>query len=204
MTKDRKVRTLAIVAVLVSILALGVGFSALNQALTINSTTKIKVASWDLHFEPLDNKTVNYVMPSLTGAAKDITGVSDTVTTGTGAKVEATSITLAAELSQPGDKAVYEFQVVNDGTINATLSSITGLEDLSDYASKNVNFTLEYDGKSVTSVNDVVDKTLNAEASKTIKLTVEYDKNTTEEQLEALTQDVKINKTIVFNYVQAN
>ena len=63
MEKERRIKVLSLVALIVAVLGLTVAFAALSQTLTINGTASINSASWDVHFE-------NLTGPDLTGEGK--------------------------------------------------------------------------------------------------------------------------------------
>ena len=47
MEKERRIKTLSLVALIVAVLGLTVAFAALSQTLTINGTASINSATWD-------------------------------------------------------------------------------------------------------------------------------------------------------------
>ena len=108
MEKTRKVKIISLIVLVVMILCLTVAFAALSQTLTINGSAAVNAASWDIHFEnlTLSEKTVTAEVsgtPQLTGTV--ISGIN-------------------VSLNKPGDKIVYEFDLVNNGSIEAKLTNI--------------------------------------------------------------------------------
>ena len=182
MEKERKIKVLSLVALIVAVLGLTVAFAALSQTLTINGTASVNAAEWDIHFanlsEPVIEGDATTIKPTLSGTS--ITGYTATVT-------------------KPGDSVIYEFDIVNAGTVDAIISSITipikyreclatGLTDenckpydfnddgyinvidTSVYA-EIINYGLYYsDTDKLVKKNDV----LNAGETKRVKLVVEY------------------------------
>jgi len=107
MEKERKIKTLSLVALIVAVLGLTVAFAALSQTLTINGSASVNAAEWDIHFE-------NVVTNGLNGAVIN----SEPVVTGT-------SITgLNGTITKPNDQIELFFDIKNNGTINAKISSI--------------------------------------------------------------------------------
>lgn len=106
MEKERKVKVLSLAALVVAVLGLTVAFAALSQTLTINGTASVNASEWDIHFANLSDATIE-------GAA-----------TTTKPVLSGTSISgYAVTLTKPGDSVTYEFDIVNGGSVDATLSS---------------------------------------------------------------------------------
>ena len=55
MEKQRKIKVMSVVALIVAVLGLTVAFAALSQTLTINGTANVDAASWDIHFETISS-----------------------------------------------------------------------------------------------------------------------------------------------------
>lgn len=184
MKKDRGTRTIAIFAILLSILGLTVGYSALSQTLTINGTGKVIGADWNIVW-------ANISEPQLVGSAsapsKENVIISDT------------SITLNdVILRLPGDSITYTFDVSNTGDINAKIGTITA--STPDYTGtgetstadvqlvrNNFEYQLTYDDNKALAVND----TLNAGDTKTLKLTILYKESAT---------DIPTNDVVISNF----
>lgn len=108
MEKTRKVKIIILIVLVVMILCLTVAFAALSQTLTINGSAAVNAASWDIHFE-------NLTLSEKTGTAEVIGTPQLTGTIISGIDVS---------LNKPGDKIVYEFNLVNNGSIDAKLTNI--------------------------------------------------------------------------------
>ena len=110
MEKERRIKILSIIALIIAILGLTVAFAALSETLTINGTASVEAASWDIHFE-------NLTGPDLEGTGK----VNDTAT------LDGTTISnVNMSVTKPGDSVTYYFDIVNDGTIDAVLETDLG------------------------------------------------------------------------------
>ena len=111
MEKERRVKALAIVVLVIAVLGLTIAFAALSQTLTINGSAKLDASKWGLKFENLSS-------PTTTGDAS-IVGE---------AKInESTYVEIAnmnVRLTTPGDKVVYTVDLVNEGSINAKIDEI--------------------------------------------------------------------------------
>lgn len=119
MEKGRKVKTLSLVALIVSVLGLTVAFAALSQTLTINGTANVDAASWDIRFESLDgtNKVIPVVSRS-NGGTMEGEGYALTLSEDCSALVN------LVEFSRPGDTYTYKFNIANNGTVDASISEI--------------------------------------------------------------------------------
>ena len=104
MERNRKIKTLSLVALIVAVLGLGVAFAALSSQLTINGSAKAQAGSWNIHFA----KTLD--MPTQTTGNASFTEptLSDTSILG-----------FKATVTKPGDSVTYYFDIVNSGTVDA-------------------------------------------------------------------------------------
>ena len=107
MEKQRKIKILSVVALIVAVLGLTVAFAALSQTLTINGTANINTASWDIHFENLES-----------GVGGDAVVNGEPV-------INRTTITgINVTLTKPNDIVQITADIVNAGTINAKIGSV--------------------------------------------------------------------------------
>ena len=190
MEKTRQIKIISLCALLVAVLGLTVAFAALSQTLTINGSAAVNAASWDIHFEKTSGKetevkgTATFTEPTLSGTTIE---------------------NFSATLTKPGDSVIYYFDIVNNGTVDAVVTSYDFPLAIKECASNNnaysycMNFDFNSDGdidaldKSVylTLFNDRLayadtDKsvrqgdTLNAGETKHMKLVIEYNDTATE------------------------
>ena len=108
MEKTRKIKIISLCALLVAVLGLTVAFASLSQTLTINGSAAVDAASWDIHFEKTSGKETE-----VKGAA------TFTEPTLSGTTIE----NFSATLTKPGDSVTYYFDIVNNGTVDAVVSS---------------------------------------------------------------------------------
>ena len=108
MEKTRKIKIISLCALLVAVLGLTVAFASLSQTLTINGSAAVNAASWDIHFEKTSGKETE-----VKGAA------TFTEPTLNGTTIE----NFSATLTKPGDSVTYYFDIVNNGTVDAVVSS---------------------------------------------------------------------------------
>ena len=198
MEKERGAKIIAIVALLIAVVGLTVGYAAYSSTLTINGTATVDPASWKVNFGYKDGTT------SLTGTIK-------------GHATETTAPTLAdttisgfdVTLKAPGDSVTYNFLIKNSGTLNAELASFTmGTLTCAPNASGSISqedatklcgelkYTLAYaDGSTITTGT-----TLNATDSKELELKLEWPSASTL----SVSDDVKVTiGATTFVYEQA-
>ena len=108
MEKERRIKIISLCALLVAVLGLTVAFASLSQTLTINGSAAVDAASWDIHFEKTSGKETE-----TEGAA------TFTEPTLSGTTIE----NFSATLTKPGDSVTYYFDIVNNGTVDAVVSS---------------------------------------------------------------------------------
>ncbi len=192
--KDNKklLYSMVIVALILSVVGISIGFAAMSAQLTVNGTTTVTPATWKIKFQELAKVSGD---DTLIVTAPQIT--SDTHIGN-----------YALKLTKPGDKVVYKFQVANTGTLDAILTSYTfatptitgtGATATDDAAivSRNLIYTLTHNDATNSAIQ--VGETLNVNQSTEFLLTVEYDANADE----LPTDDVTISgMDITFTYGQ--
>lgn len=113
MEKERGFRIIAVIALMVAVVGLTIGYAAYSSTLKINGTANVDPSSWNVKFV---YKTGNSLTATLTGGA-----VMSTEATLTDTQVSGFNVTLKA----PGDSATYTFAVKNAGSLAAKLSTFT-------------------------------------------------------------------------------
>lgn len=170
MEKQRKIKQLTLMVMIVAVLGLTVAYAALSSTLNITGAATLDAATWKLEFNSLS-------APVLTGGAKVVT--APTITGGT------TLGTYNVTLTKPGDSVKYTFNVKNAGTINAKISSFTkaakptctsptGVTIDATTVCNGLTYTLVYtDTKAPVAQNDV----LAAGQTRNLTLTLAFDGN---------------------------
>lgn len=167
MKSEFRVQVLSVLAIVISITALTIGFAAFSSTLTIEGTATVENTSWDVHFETLSGST-------LVGSA--VVNTPPTINTN-----NAVLSTYDVSLSVPGDSVSYTVNVKNSGSYDAILSSIivptptctgTGTYATTDETNvcNNLTYTLTYSDGTVIQTGDII----SAGDSETLKLTLEY------------------------------
>ena len=109
MEKNKKMIGIAIIALIVSLVSVGIAFAAMSQDLTVNGGGTFNPANWSVKF----NTSSLVVTP-----VGDATGTTPTIT--------ATTIgTYAVTLTKPGDSVNYLFKVENSGSLDAVIAVLT-------------------------------------------------------------------------------
>ncbi len=103
-TRDKK--NILIIALLVSVVFMSVGYALLSTELRVNGGATIEDPSWDV-------KISNIVSTATTGTGEDL-----------GVTTNNTLATFNAKLMEPGDSVTYTVSVTNSGNINAKLNNI--------------------------------------------------------------------------------
>ena len=122
---NNKKKNILLGVLVVGVVAMTVAFAALATNLRISGTANTAATSWNIHFANWATDTASTVTyggnthqnTATYPAVNQLTTSDSTNVT----KVEGVNITLG----QPGDYAKYNFEIVNDGSIEASLSSFT-------------------------------------------------------------------------------
>lgn len=118
MEKNRGSKVIAIIALIVAVVGLSLGFAAFSQTLTINSSAEYTPGddSFKVQFSGSKGSITTSVTPEVTGA----TGKTATITNGTDPVIN----NLGATFTAPGQSVVYSFYVANTGSVDAYLNNV--------------------------------------------------------------------------------
>ena len=188
--KDRTFRTLAIVALFLSVVGLSIGYAALSQELKVQGTGKVIAQDWDIKFTTL-------LTPIKFGDTELKTQTID---------VAGTTMAFDVDFKLPGDKVVYKFKVENLGDIDAKVSSIvlTGIPSGHDLENE-INFSFGYynpatiDNDNITAADIsaiAVGDSLAAGDAVDVMVIAEYDSSVTE--LPAVDTSFALSATLVY------
>lgn len=209
MNREREMKTLVIAALVISVVAIGVGFAAFSTTLQINGTATVNTVgkTWDVHFENIE-KTAQ----STEGLGSSV----PTISNGTaGENVTNTAIsTITAAFTAPKQKLQYKITVKNAGTYDAKLTAasiptldtitVTGTGEAAETDAANVKRHLKFsftkaDGGAVTPGTD----TLAAGATQDYLYTIEYEDLTNAAELPKAEVSISIPQTTL-TFGQAN
>lgn len=149
--EKRSKQHMIIIALVGVIFGMTVGYSALSSVLKINGTSKV-TGNWDIHFTTIEEQNKVNVVSS------------------TSAINGKTTATFNVDLQKPGSSIEYLVTVTNGGTMNATLESIGGLDEINAASPLDIVYAIE----------DIAEgDALNAGDSKTFKVKVLWKANST-------------------------
>lgn len=165
------------VIILILFASIGVGYAALTSTISINGTTQITSAKWDVHFANCSigaNASGNHAQPHITD---------------NGTKLTISSIGLNA-----GYEVEFYIDVVNAGSIDARLSGLVK-SNLTTEQKKYLSYTVTYGFNTPIKENDL----LKAGTSERIRISIVYSDDKT---LAPTTQQTISNLTFRLDYVQ--
>ena len=179
MEKERRVKWLVIVSLIVAVLGLTIAFAALSETLTINGTATLDAAKWGIKFENLTSGTK-------TGDAivnNEATIASDKVTINN----------IDVTLKTPGDSVTYTVDLVNEGTINAEISNIK-VPELTEEQKRYIDFKVTYDNGEEVTQGDI----LNSETTKNLTIKIEFKKDVEASDLPSEAQQISLSYKLDF------
>ena len=207
MGNDNKVKNIILTVLVIGLVSMTIAYAALTQTLYIRDNQVTITTDWSVHFANKAGATDAVATSTGTGTHTATVNAQPTLT--------ATEISgLRATFRKPGDKVTYEFDIVNDGAIDATLSSATYATPtctssdstvtsgtLSTFCNNHINYSIVYTG---TNSAPAADDDLLATSPNNIRhctLTVELDPNT--EVTDIPVGDITVsNIAATFIYVQ--
>ena len=129
MERDRRARVIAIVALLVGVVGLSLGFAAITNTLTIQSSAEVTVDSskFNVDLSSQAGSVVDgTVTPSVTPTTDGPTGANATISNATAGAPTITG--LHATFTEPGQKVTYSFYTKNAGELAAYLTNVAFAE----------------------------------------------------------------------------
>lgn len=184
---SRNLSNYVLIGVVAFVLSIGVGYATFNATIKINGTATVKASSWKVKFDNLSevNKTgTAEVIDAPVIENDDDTHIGD----------------YKVSLTTPGDSISYTFDVVNEGTFDAEISSLIigspvcegtatdeaqAKKDAANVCS-NLTYTLTYaDGTDL-----IAGDKLASGNTKSLKMTITYNSDTDASELP--TNDVSI------------
>ena len=176
---DRKILYIILSVVLISIFSLTIVYAALSTTLNIQGNAQVVASSWDIH---LDN--VKVTNGSVSGNAPTITGP--------------TTATFSTTLNMPGDFYEFTIDVVNDGSIDAMIDSVTKEPTLTTNQAKYLNYIVEYQNGESINTKQLVSKNSYIR----LKVRVEFRKDIIASDLPTTSETLNLAFTV--NYVQSD
>lgn len=209
MNKEREMKTLVIAALVISVVAIGVGFAAFSTTLQINGTATVNTAgkTWNVLFTGVEKTDVS---------TKGIDATVPTIGNSTAGEntTNAAIGTITAAFTAPNQKLQYKITVSNSGSYDAKLTAasiptldtitVTGTGAAAETDATNVKNHLKFsftkaDGSAVTAETD----TLAAGATQDYLYTIEYEDLTDAAELPKAQVSISIPQTTL-TFSQAN
>ena len=161
MRQEKGMQTTIIAVMAIAILVMSVGFAAFSQNLNINGNATFSQAKWSVHFD-----TASY-----TETSNSTVHANPTPT--------ATDLSYTVTLAKPGDKYEFTIDVINEGTMDAALNSIT-ITSTPSTLPVYVGHVVNYAGTDYTATDSSISgvtltkQTGNTPGRQTVKVTVTY------------------------------
>jgi len=168
-------RSFFIALILLLGVAMTIGYAVLSQTLKINGNTGIAANSWIIYFDNLVERpgTMEATLPAKINAAKD-------------------RIDFSITLDKPGDNYTFETDIVNDGTIDAMIDSVS-LSGIPASLNGIVEWKVNYlDGTELRKCDELL-----ANTKRRIKVVVNYNKD-----IDALPEATDMELSLEVKYVQ--
>ena len=159
-------------------LSFGLGYSLISTDLNIFGTTVLKDNRWSVYFDNIQ-EIEGSVSPTI---EPEITND--------------TTVSFSAKLKNPGDKYEFLIDIINNGTIDAKIASITLSPELTDEQQNYFNYSVKYE----SGVELDEDQALDAGTTETLKVVFEYLENNDNTLYPSSDQTFNISVTI--DYVQ--
>lgn len=119
MEKSRDSKLIAIVALLVAVLGLSIGFAAFSSVLTINASANVSPTNgFAVKFSSVNNSVLKEAIKAQVAGEGTVTATDATITDDT------TISNLSATFTDPGQSATYTFYAYNAGQYKAFLKSV--------------------------------------------------------------------------------
>ena len=176
--KDRKTLYVTLGIVMICVFTLTIAYAALNAVLEITGSAEVSAADWDIRLENpiVTSGSVNNTLPVISGNRE---------------------ASFSATLTNPGDFYEFTIDVVNKGSIDAMIDSITKSPTLSETQAKYLNYIVEYQNGETISNKQLVQ----ANSYVRLKVKVEFRKDLVASDLPTTTETLNLAFTV--NYVQA-
>ena len=176
-SRDRKTLYMILSIVLISIFSLTIVYAALSVTLNIQGNAEVVASKWDIH---LDNVKVT---------SGSVNGTDPSITT-------PTTATFSTTLNMPGDFYEFTIDVVNNGSIDAMIDSVTKEPTLTETQAKYLNYIIEYQNGESISTKQLVSK----ESFVRLKVRVEFRKDVIASDLPTTSETLNLSFTV--NYIQ--
>ena len=178
-SSDRRILYVIFVSLLISVFSLTIGYAALSVTLNIQGNAEVVASTWDVY---LDNAKVT---------SGSVSGTVPTITNKTTASFSTT-------LTEPGDFYEFSIDVVNGGTIDAMIESISKTPTLTESQSKYLKYIIEYQNGEAITTKQLV----NAGSFVRLKVRIEYRSDISASDIPTTSETLNLKFTV--NYTQSD
>ena len=176
----KKKKSYYILIIILLLASITFGYAIINSTLTINGKSNISKNTWDVYFD-------NVVVRDGSVEAVKIPTVTDK-----------TTVDFEVALNLPGDYYEFTVDVVNDGSIDVMIESITKEPELTKTQQKYLNYTIAYENNEQITTKQLVKK----EEFVRLKVKVELRKDIDPSDLPEVGDVLYLSFTV--NYVQSD
>lgn len=151
MKKEKEIKILAIVSIIISVLCLTIAFLSMSKVIIVDKKNVIADARWAVHFDDLEYKTYGDAkiikFPTLQNRK---TYIGD----------------FEVSLTKPGDKVTFFYDIVNAGTLRAKYD-LTYVNDIleescnKDKIIKSIYAKSDWDGDGITTDEEIIKSSKN-------------------------------------------
>ena len=190
MNDKKSYRLIIIIAIIVGIVGITVGYAAFSSNLTINPSAEVNPSSttFNVDFSSSSSSVAtNPITPTLNVTATGFSATNATIDNST----DPTISNLKATFTAPGQSATYTFYAYNAGEYIAYLNSITftgsksctpgtnTTQSLVTSACNGISLTVTVDGESpaTSTVSSITGHTLARNTGEEITVVISYDQN---------------------------
>ena len=177
----KKNKNIQIAIIIIILFGITIGYAAINRTLTITGNSEVLKNTWDIHLENVQIRSGSVT------ATKEPTLENSNL-----------SVDFNVMLNLPGDFYEFTVDVVNKGSIDAMIESITKTPTLTEEQSKYLNYIIEYQNGTQVISNQLIKKGSYAR----LKVRVEYKDDLSSDELPETVQN--LNLSFKVNYAQNN
>ena len=121
MRKKRDSIFVVIITLVIAVIGLGIAYATFSRTLVINGSAQVTASEWNVHFSSTSGGPAG---GTITPILSNDDGLTPTSTASVGT-FNATQLTWNGTVQSSGDKITFDFYIVNSGSFDAKLSTLT-------------------------------------------------------------------------------
>lgn len=179
MRVNRKILSIILCIVMISVFSLTIAYAALNAVLNISGSAEVSASTWNIYLYNINvtSGSVNSDRPVITGG---------------------NTVSFSTTLNMPGDFFEFTVDVVNNGSIDAMIDSVTKSPTLSSSQAKYLNYIIEYQNGEAITTKQLVKKNSYVR----LKVRLEYRSDLVSSDLPTSSETLNLSFTV--NYTQSD